>query len=197
MKSRKRYVVAFWIAASMVVILAVAMVAVLSAFTAKASSGFEITYTAGANVEATITATYKVGSASPKTVTTSDGTNKLEFNTGDTDETVTKSFDKMTGITMAKDDAVIIQYVIKNDSTTAAVKLTASASISRSDNLTIQYSKDNTTWKSSINDAAVIPTSGLSIEKGATQYVYIKITVATKTQGASFNGDFNFDLATL
>lgn len=196
MKSKRRYVIGFWIAASMVVILGVAMVAVLSAFTANANSGFEITYTAGANVEATITATYKVGSATANPVTTTDGTNRLVFNTGDTDEEVSKSFDKMTGITMSKDDAVIIQYVIKNDSTTAAVKLTASSDIV-STNLKVEYSLDNATWKDSINDSAVIPASGLSIAKGATTNVYIKITVETKTQGASFDGDFDFALTTV
>ena len=173
MKSKKRYMIAFWIAASLVVIMAVAMVAVLSAFTANANSGFEITYTAGANVEATITANYKVGSGTAKAVTTADETNKLVFNTTDTAEDVSKSFNKMTGITMDKNDAVVITYTIKNDSTKAPVKLTASASIT-SENLTIQYSKDNSIWKSSINDSAVIPASGLSIAASATQNIYIK-----------------------
>jgi len=196
MKSKKRYVIAFWIAASLVVILAISMVAILSAFTANASSGFEITYTAGANVQATITSSYQVGDNSPIAVSTSDGTHELVFNTGDTAETVSKSFDKMTGITMGKDDVILITYIITNDSTTAPVKLTASSSIV-ADNLTITYSKDNSTWKSTINDSAVIPTSGLSIAKGATQNVYIKIAVATKTTGASFDGTFNFALTTL
>lgn len=196
MKSKKKYVVGFWIAISLVVLLAVAMVAVLSAFTAQAQSGFEITYTAGANVEATISATYKVGSGSTQTVTTSDGTNKLVFNTGDTEEEVSKSFNKMTGIEMSKDDAVVITYTIKNDSTTSQVKLSASASVTKT-NLNVQYSLDNATWKDSINDPTVIPANGLSIAVGGTKYVYIKITVATKTQSASFDGNFNFYLTTV
>ena len=197
MKSKKRWMIGFWVAASLVVVMAVAMVAVMAAFTATAQGGFEISYTAGANVQATITSTYQVGSGEVKTVTTADATNKLVFNTGDSDEYVEKTFNKMTGITMQKDDAVVITYTIKNDSTTAPVKLTASSSISASNNLTIKYSKDNSTWKDSINDSAVIPSSGLSIAKEATQNIYIKITVTTKTADSNFNGDFNFNLTAI
>lgn len=196
MKSKKRWVIGFWVAAALVVILAVGMVAVLAAFTATTSSGFQVSYTAGANVEATITGTYKVGSNSAVSFRTAEGSENITFNTGGA-ETTSMDFEKVSGITMGKDDIIILTYVIKNNSTKAAVKLTASASVTST--LTVQYSKDNSTWKTSINDSAVIPTSGLSISKGATQSIYIKLSVPTdkKTTAASFDGDFDFALTTV
>lgn len=193
MKSKKRYVVGFWIAIAMVVILGISVVAILASFNATASSGFEISYTAGANVEATITGTYKVGSGTAQTLKKGTATS-IVFATGGA-QTTTDSFDKITGVKMSKDDTVIITYTIKNDSATSGLKLTASASVTTS-SLTVQYSKDNSTWKTSINDSSVIPSAGLTIAKGSTQNIYIKMSVPEdkKTTGASFNGEFSFNL---
>ena len=153
MKAKKRYVIGFWVAISLVVVLAIGMVAVVAAFNATAESGFQITYSAGANVNAEITAKYKVGSAAEQTVTTADGTNKIVFDTSDTAETVTKSFNKVTGVSMTRDDdAVLITYTIANKDTENAVKLMASANTTTSTNLKFEYSIDNTTWKENIND---------------------------------------------
>ena len=55
MKAKKRYVVGFWIATSLVVALAIGMVAVIAAFNATATSSFSVGYTAK-NVNATVTA---------------------------------------------------------------------------------------------------------------------------------------------
>lgn len=194
MQAKKRYVIGFWIAAALVVILGISMVAVLSAFTATTNSGFQVTYTAGANVEATITGNYKVGSKTAVPFKTSAGSETITFNTGG-NETTSMDFAKVSGVTMGKDDVVLLTYTIVNNSTTAAVKLTASATVTST--LTVTYSIDNSAWKTSITD--VVPASGLSIAKGATQKVYIKMVVpdGLKTSTASFDGDFDFSLTTL
>ena len=210
MKSKKRYVVAFWIAASMVVILAVAMVAVMAAFNATANGGFNISYTA-INVNASVTAKYKktttVGSGSYTTIKTSDDQDTMTFVAGEKGSggstSVTKNF-KTTNVTMEKGKALIIHYQIKNTASTSdaaneafSVAITDNfKTLASSNNLTVKYctteSTTDTAWKTSLAELGIS-----SVSDGATVNIYVKVTITDETlpvTGVS-NANFSFLLA--
>jgi len=209
MKSKKRYVIAFWIAATMVVALGIGMVAVLAAFQGTASSGFNISYTA-INVNASITAKYKVsslGSGTYTTIQTSDNKDAMTFassESGDsTNHAVTKSF-KTVDVNMEKGKVFIIHYQIKNTASTTdtaneafTVSITDNfKSLAEQHNLTVKYCASESTtesnWKANLSDLGIS-----SITDGATANIYVKVSITDTTKPVSgvTNANFSFLLA--
>ena len=209
MKAKKRYVIGFWIATSLVVALAIAMVAVIAAFNATGTSGFNISYTA-INVNAEITAEYKVnsvGSGSYTTIQTSDNANKMTFTSSESGDTtnhaVTKAF-KTIDVSMVKDKDFIIHYCIKNTSSTTdsaneqfSVTITDNfKSLAEAHNLTVKYCTTESTtssdWKANLSDLALS-----SVADGATINIYVKVSITDSTKPVSdvSNANFSFLLA--
>ena len=211
MKRKNKFAIGFWITSTLSVVLAIALVGVLAAFTATSSSGFRITYTAGANVEATITAEYskytKNGNDYSTTgVTTinrkgsSEAFIKFDSDT-DLDENVTKEFETINNITIEKDDYILIHYTITNDSDENELTLSAETKEAVDadgnaidfDNVKIEYALTNdasTTWSTTLTDVI----NNESIATNTTLDFYVRVSVDVKTKAAEFNGYFNFTL---
>jgi len=202
-KSKKRYVIAFWIAATMVVALGIGMVAVLASFQGTASSGFNISYTA-INVNAKVTAEYKLGSAgsgSYGTTAKSITFTASESGTG-ANHALTKTIDTFN-VTMAKNKDLIIHYSIQNTASTtdsANEKFTITAtdnfkSLAESNNLTVEYcSTESTTansWKSTLAELNLS-----EVADGATVNFYVKVSITDPTKTVNVtNANFSFLLA--
>ena len=205
MKRKNKFAIGFWITSTMSVVLAIALVGVIAAFTGRTASGFHITYTAGANVEATITAKYKKTTADDYSTTgfteieRKDSTEKfIKFDTtNDLDENVEKEFETIDEIEIEKDDYILIHYTIKNDSVTNELTLNAETKPAEKDgvinNVKIEYALTNdasTTWSTTLTDVI----NNESIATNTTLDFYVRVSVDVKTKAAEFNGLFYFAL---
>ncbi len=217
MSTKKKIVIAICTMALVIVALVASLIGVIASFNATTSAGgFKISYTAK-NVHATIKAEYKVGTASESpaytTIKTTDGASIMTFTGDETAETTTKSFDSINNITMDKDDIMIIHYQITNTDTSrnTSFKVVLNSNITSNSNLSIQYTNNSEAvpdggtqavddWYDSFNEinTAVGGSSGNGyyneVSGGSTVNLYIKIEIESKTQDATFDGSFNFEL---
>lgn len=194
MSPKKKYILALSALGIVAVALIVAIVSVLAAFNATATNGIQVSYTAK-NINATVTAGYATSTAttvptSGYTTITSGGATSITFSSADADETVTKSFDDIGEVTLTQDDYLYIKYTIQNTGTTsnseAYILVTVTTSFTTNENLTIEYSNGGTSWSTSLGNQYVA--------LGTTADIYIRITVTTKTESATLDGSFNFNL---
>ena len=217
MKRKNKFAIGFWIMSSISVALVITLVGVLAAFTATSSSGFRITYTAGANVEATITAKYskytKNGTKYDVTTTRltySDGNSdepleEMTFNTNDADELTEKTFSKPDDINIEKDDFIVIHYTIKNNSTkedkalglTGIMKELSEGIKNIKVECAYYIGSDPSVdfgWPVELNDTF---TPSAYIPAQQTYDIYIKISVNKKAASATFDGLFEFSLTVI
>ena len=180
---------------SILIVLVIGIVSmglVLASLQATSTTGFHVTYSAS-NVNATISGKYTVGGAS--TTLTSGGQSSISFTDSDTAETVTKSFDAISDIQMTKtNDTIDFEYTIKNDSTTAAMLLTAKVNVPASSNLVFKYSENNSTWNNISGTGEVSFISTKTINANTEYKLYIKISIASKTSAVNANSAFTFVL---
>ncbi len=192
MSTKKKFIIALCAVSVVAVTLLASLIAVVATFNAKTTAGgFKVSYTAK-NVHATIAAEYTKNSESPVTIK-SGSDNLITFTGTEVEEEVTKSFDE-TNLTIGKDDVIVLHYTITNTDSTGAttfkVVSNSTTAVSNSNNMTVKYSDDNATWVDSIGDLA----DADSVAYGTPLNLYIQISVATKTQSATFEGQFNFEL---
>ena len=202
MKSKKRYVIGFWIAASLVVIMAIGMVAVLSAFQAVSSGGnFSISYTAY-HVNAEMTASYKAPTASSYAQLNVAGTTETTM-VFDEEESATKTFADAPAIKFTKSNkTVVLRYSVKNTGS-AAIKVSKNITETTKTNVTIKYAMKNAQssiptadptsaeWKDAADSALA---DGTSIASGKILVFYVQITLTADTDAAQFAGAYNFTI---
>ena len=153
MKNKNKFMIGFWIFAAISVILAIVLVGIIAAYTTKSESDVHITYEAGANVEATITAEWKINDQSYVKIKSEDESQDfIRFNTTDTDVEVTKSFKPLEIEKIGRDDVVMIHYNIKNDSDINSLTLIASVNPTTINNLKIEYSINNIDWETEFDE---------------------------------------------
>ena len=191
MNTKKKFIVALSSLGIVTVGVLVSLVAVLAAFTTNSLSGFQVSYTA-VNVQAKISGTYALNGATAETITANEGAAQfIEFTYDDAEGTVTKNFDAIEDLTLAKENgSVVLHYTIENtaeDGSTFAVAVTQNGTPS---NLKVEYSKDNADWST---DIATIQAA--SVAADAAHEVYVRITIVNNTQNASWeNAGLNFKL---
>ena len=205
MKSKKRYVIAFWIAASLVVALGIGMVAVLAAFEATTSGGsFSVSYTAY-HVNAEITAAYKEPNDADYTNLNVSGTSNstMTFNSSDTGSPATKAFDNgPRDVKFTRSYKVmVLRYTVKNTGS-AAIKINKTIVENPKENVTIEYASSNglssipttdpTSWQTSANTALA---DGTEIAAGKILVFYVQITLTSDTAPANYTGSYNFALS--
>ena len=203
MKSKKRYVIAFWIAASMVVALGIGMVAVLAAFTATAEGGFSVTYSA-TNVKASITATYDVFEvddatyatkasnydASGKTLSKTIGS--VSFGDSNTSESAEGSLGTVSNFNINKKNIIIMKYSITNSGSAKILLSYSDDSATTGSNVTVRYSTNGKTWATS--------TAGIPAEINASETVdiFVNVSITNRTQTATLNATkFTINLGVL
>lgn len=195
MNSKKKFIIAICSLGVVALSAIVALVAVIAAFNASTTDGgFNITYSAK-NVKATVSAEYKVGANEYTAIKTTEDANQIVFTGSETDATVSKSFKAIDSISLGKNEYVYIHYTITNTDTTdgTTFSVTSSTDITTNTNLTVEYatSEEATQWKTSLAEVANVA----SVANGTPLNVYVRISVTTKTQSATFDGKFNFTLA--
>ena len=194
MSTKKKFIIALCAVSVVAVTLLASLIAVVASFNAKTTAGgFKVTYTAK-NVHATISAEYKIGSGSYNPIKESTGADAIVFTGSETNETVEKSFATINNVTIGKNDVVILHYTITNTDTSGntTFKVVSNSNITADTNVTVGYatSESASTWEDSLADIADVNT----VTSDAPLNLYIRIAVATKTQDATFDGQFNFEL---
>lgn len=204
MKTNKKLVISFSIIIGVLIGVVVSLAAVLASFQGTSEGGFEISYSAK-NVNAKITAAYKQVDSTTYNYATNAGTyttiqsaangDFIEFTAADTNASVTKNFKKVQNIAMAKNDYIFINYTIQNtDSAATPTNFTVSVNtnFTTSENLKIEYAatENATTWSNNITDVI----NETTVSNAAPLNLFVRISIETKTQQASFNGTFNFTL---
>lgn len=203
MKTNKKLVISFSIIIGVLIGVVVSLAAVLASFQGSSEGGFEISYSAK-NVNAKVTAAYKQVDSTTYNFATNAGAyttiqsaangNYIEFNSSDTNASVTKNFKKVENIAMSKNDYIFINYTIQNTDAAATptnIKVSVNTNFT-SENLVIEYaaSENATTWSSNITDVI----NETTVTTAAPLNLFVRIAIETKTQPASFNGSFNFTL---
>lgn len=200
MKAKKRWMIGFFVAASLVVAMGIGMVAILAAFQATTAGGnFSISYTAY-HVNAEMTAGYKAPGSSSYTLLNVDGGTSTTM-VFDEEESATKTFEDPAEIKFTRTNkTVVLRYTVKNTGT-AAIKVTKNITETTKTNVTIKYA--------SVNGQSAIPTSdpttfndtanaaladGTSIAAGKIMCFYVQITLSSDADVASFAGAYNFTL---
>ena len=189
MNTKKKFIVALSSLGIVTVGVLVSLVAVLAAFTTNSLSGFQVSYTA-VNVQAKISGTYALNGGEAQTIK-AGAANFIEFTYNDAEGTVTKNFDAIEELKLAKENgSVVLHYTIQNtatDNSKFAVEVTQNGTPS---NLKVEYSTDNADWST---DIATIQAA--SVAADAAHEVYVRITIANNTQNASWeNAGLNFKL---
>lgn len=194
MKTKKKFIVALCSVSAVAVALLASLIIVFASFkTGTTDGGFDISYTAK-NIKATIAAEYQINDATPTTIQTTDNLDLITFTGDEEDEELTKSFKAVNNITIGKNDYVLIHYTITNTDSTNAItfSVTGTSTITTEQNVKVEFATDKNaaTWEDNILDIADVD----SVEYGNPLELYVKISVDTKTQNASFKGAFNFSL---
>ena len=207
MKTNKKLVISFSIIIGVLIGVVVSLAAVLASFQGSSEGGFEISYSAK-NVNAKVTAAYKQvdsttydSATNPGAYTTiksaADG-DYIEFNSSDTNASVTKNFKKVESIAMSKNDYIFINYTIQNTDASAnptSFKVGVNTNFTTSENLKIEYAatENATSWSNNITDVI----NETTVTTAAPLNLFVRISIDTKTQPASFNGSFNFTLSVI
>ena len=200
-KKRNKFAIGFWIAISLTVAMAVALVAVLAATQRTALSSFKIQYTAGEFVEASIVAQYKVTNIKEPAdidytaITPYDG---LKFDGYDGNDSP-KSFDPINNIKLdGENNCVIFEYYITNDSATHPLNVTLSfGSDTQNTNIRFGFIEDISYYSESdvFNnplDTHFLMNEGVLLEPTDSTLIYIVAYVADPSSAGSFDGAFNF-----
>jgi len=211
-KSKKRYVIGFWIAISLVVALAIGLVAVLAAFTAAANSSFSVEYTAK-NVNATINASIHNGDSDATTlakyiedieaVDETDNAIYTQFGTATFKDVNQEHEDAEEGAFPnqeisfdSKGDYTFIKLEIKNnkgDATNAGgpidceIKYTHTKNV----NIVIEYKTSDTSEWAALSNDTTITKDDLASEDSFVCYVRIRLD--NRNQNASIEGG-NFEI---
>lgn len=190
MSTKKKFIIALCAVSVVAVTLLASLIAVVASFNAKTTAGgFKVSYTAK-NVNATIAAEYTKNDEAATAIKTTEGENLITFSNEDIDEEVTKSFAE-TDLTIGKDDVIVLHYTITNTATDGSTfRVVSHSSITTETNVNVKYSSNGSTWV----DAITGLDEADSVAVGTPLNLYIQISVATKTQPATFNGQFNFEL---
>jgi hypothetical protein len=193
--TKKKFIIALISVSIIAVTLLASLIAVVASFNAKTTAGgFKVSYTAK-NVRATIAAEYKIGSGQYNTIQTTDNADLITFDGSETAETTEKSFKSLDSITLGQGESMYIHYTITNiddSATPTTFRVVSTSTITTSTNLTIEYatSEGATTWEDSLSDIADVA----SVTYGTPLNLYVKISITTATQDATFEGSFNFEL---
>ena len=192
MGTKKKFIIALISVSIIAVTLLASLIAVVASFNAKTTAGgFKVSYTAK-NVQATIAAEYKVGNGSYTTIQTTDNLDMMTFSGSETAETTEKSFKALDNITLGNGESMYIHYIITNTDANSTFRVVSTSTITTSTNLTIAYatSESATTWEDSLSDIADVS----SVVYGTPLNLYVKISINSATQDATFEGSFNFEL---
>jgi len=190
-RKRKKQV---WITFGVVsIIVLVVFLFILFRGSANLKTGqMSIDYTAAQNIQATIKGEYGIEGETPTRLKTADGTNTLQFNTGEHAPTETKSFEKVENIKLEKNNYFIAHYVVKNINEHNVIICNLENDFKDTENIKIEYSKDKFNWNESYIVAYGV--NGIEIESLKSVHLYIRISVDKDTEDAKFNGYFNFIL---
>lgn len=188
MKNKKLMISLFSLCLVVIVGLLTTVI-VLAAGTQNVSSTIDVVYTA-TNISGTVSATYKVGTGSEVSFTTTgaaEGAKSITFTPDE--ETQTRTLTPVGQIAVdAKQREVVFKYSFTNaggHNYTATVGYTAGEGDTTS-NYAMTYSTDGTTW----ND-----TKEVTVSAGGSANLYIKVRIVDTSKDMKLAGTFAWNLA--
>lgn len=190
-RRKKKKVITTISVISVIVILILAFF-IVRTITSMSTGQLSVNYSAGKNINATITGSYRVNDGEKIMLIAEDGAQQIVFNTDENTNVLNKNFKKVKDFKIKKDDVVTIEYTIKNNNQTNPLTLNIEADLTKCSNINVEYSINKTDWKGSIFE--MFGLNGLPIANNNQMNFYIRITIDQKTSNAEFDGEFNFTL---
>lgn len=210
MKSKKKLVITLSIAGAIILILGIALVAVLAAFSTTTTSSFTVGYTAQ-NVKATITAHYAVVDVSENSDDSAAYTSKAEaknvtgvnfseeigshtFTGTDNNNQETASGEigsvDANKCEMNKNQITFIKFTITNNDTVAGNNIYVqfgdnTTAQGKKDNVDVYYSTNGTVWTETFD---YIADDYDEIVNGTPYTIFVKVVIKNRTQDAKLDG---------
>jgi len=199
MASKKKLIIAIVSLCFVLTVAITSIVLVLAALNATVKSGITIKYTAY-NVNATVTATYKVTGQEEVVVYTDSGnTNStLKFNSSDKTG-VEKTFQPTGSIDIGPTDYLIFHYKFTNDDNLAPMYIT---SFEFADNVLMNIDADCTFVSTELADPETAEyeypdAEYITVQPGETLHGYFRFWIYNDVEDAYLDGNMIFELSSM
>lgn len=174
MSFKNKIKIAFGILGVVTLSVIIGLVVTIVAFSSNENGGVAVSYTAK-NISATIQSDYMVSGGEYTTIQTTDGADVMTFVGNERGPSVTKSFKKVTDITLGRNSYLYVRYIITNTNPekNGSFIVCSMSDIKENNNLKIEYGvgrneirQENSNVEGDENESQLLATSCSGSNRG-------------------------------